>query len=68
MHKVAVLDKRGEINMRKSDTITEIVKVRKWLAKEYNRLPNDKFTRNKIAIAIDILMELENNLKSSDKL
>lgn len=54
--------------MRKSDAITEVVKVRKWLAKDYNRLPNDKFTRNKIAIAIDILMELENNLKSSDKL
>lgn len=50
--------------MRKSDTITEVVKIRKWLAKDYNRLLNDKFTRNKIAIAIDSLMELENNLKA----
>lgn len=50
--------------MRKSGTITEVVKIRKWLAKDYNRLPNDKFTRNKIAIAIDSLMELENNLKA----
>lgn len=53
--------------MRKNDTITEVVKVRKWLAKDYNQLPYDKFTRNKIAIAIDILLELESNLKSLDK-
>lgn len=50
--------------MRQSEILTEIVKVRKWLAKDYNRLPNDKFTRNKIAVAIDILIELEKNMKS----
>lgn len=53
--------------MRKNDIITEVVKVRKWLAKDYNQLPYDKFTRNKIVIAIDILLELEKELKISEK-
>ena len=52
--------------MTKEETITEIVKVRKWLAKDYNRLPNDKFTREKVARAIDFLNELEKNMKSPE--
>lgn len=50
--------------MDKAELMAELSKIELGLAENYNHY--DKFTRDKIAKAIDILIELENCLKSSD--
>jgi hypothetical protein len=57
MPKVVVLDKRGD-KMTKEELLVKLTDIEIGLADNYNHLPHDSFTRDKVATAIDSLIKL----------
>ena len=52
--------------MTKIEIIKRLLTIQSGLAKNYNSLPWDDFTRKKVATAIDQLMELIDDIESPE--
>lgn len=52
--------------MTKLDIIKRLLTIQSALAKDYNSLPWDDFTRKKVATAIDQLMMLISDIESPE--